>query len=139
MKFYMVMSLIVLAVVAAFYVAVMNRASEKIMSAVIPITVAAIVGIFMAVFIFGVEAPISTRFPVTFFYRTSDNIPLKLPLRNLQPFLFIVPQLNQRHPELMKDDTRGETLYHHFLQRAIIEILVSRYPSDWETEIVRFR
>ena len=139
MKVYFVLSLIIIAAVAAFYVVWTNRASEKIISAVIPITVAAIVGIFMAVFVFGGEAPVTTRFPVTFFYRTSDSIPLKMPLRRLQPFLFIVPQLNQRHPELMKDDTRGETLYHHFLQRAIIEILVSRYQRDWEKEIVRFK
>jgi hypothetical protein len=139
MKFYVILSLIVLAVVAAFYVVFMNRSSEKIISAVIPITVAAIVGIFIAVFIFGREAPTTIRFPVTFFYRTSDNIPLKMPLRRLQSFLFIVPQLNQRHPELMKDNARGEMLYHHFLQRAMIEILVSRYQSDWEKEIVRFR
>jgi hypothetical protein len=139
MKFYLILALVVLAVVATFYVVLMNRASEKIVSAVIPITVAAIVGIFIAVFIFGGEAPITTRFPVTFFYRAPDNLPLKMPLRRLQEFLFLVPQLNQQHPELMKDDTGGETLYHDFLQRAIVEILASRYQSDWEKEIVRFR
>ncbi len=38
---------------SAFYLVWMNRASEKLLSAVIPVAVAALAGILVAVFVFG--------------------------------------------------------------------------------------
>jgi len=129
----------VIVIAVAFYVVWMNRASEKIISAVIPISVAAVLGVLMAVFVFGGDSPTITKFPVTFFYRTSDHLPLAMPLRRPTLGFLFLPQLNQQHPDLMKDDTGGQTLYHHLLQRAIFDILASRYRGNWETEIIRFK
>lgn len=92
----------------------------------------------MAVFVFGGEAPETVEFPATFIFRVPDNMPAQLPFRPWRQSLFLVPQLKQSDPEMLKDDTGGAVLYHHFLQRAIIETLAFRYGNSWETKIVRF-
>ena len=38
----------------------------------------------------------------------------------------------------MADDTSGATLYHHLLQKAIIDILAQHHRHAWETDISRF-
>ncbi len=138
MRSVLILTTLVIATLCAFYVVWMNRASEKIITAVIPISIAALVGVFMAVFVFGGERAETIEFPTTLIYRTSDNLPVGMPFRPLSQTLFLVPQLKQSSPDMLKDDANGMILYHHFLQRSIIETLALRYGHSWETKIVRF-
>jgi hypothetical protein len=126
--------------VFAFYLVWINRASEKILTAVIPIVVAALVGIPLAVFVFGGLPTISEEFPSSFQIRKASKMPANLPLllmsRRFSTPLFEPSLLWQQHPELFNDpaDAEGATLYHHLLQSAIIEWMSFRYHGSWQAE-----
>ncbi|MDA2913223.1 hypothetical protein MYX77_04555 [Acidobacteriia bacterium AH_259_A11_L15] len=144
MKGALVLVLLIIATAAAFYLAWMNRASEKIITAVIPIAIAAIVAVFLAVLVFGGEAPINQVFPSTFMYRIEGKMPVGLPRilewRRFTDSLFAPAQLHKTHPEVFKEttDESGATLYHHLLQKSIIAWMGMRYTANWETEITDF-
>jgi hypothetical protein len=92
----------------------------------------------MAVFVFGGQAPETVEFPVMFIFKSPGNLPVQIPFRPLMNSLFLIPQLAKSHPELLRDDTDGAIVYHHFLQKAIIETLAFRYRNSWQTKILRF-
>jgi hypothetical protein len=138
MKAIFVLVTLIAATAVAFYVVWMNRASEKIVTTVIPIAIVALVGVLIAVFVFGGEPPVVKKFPVVFLFRRSDKAPWTPPDRPLLMSLFEVPELMKTHPELMGDNTEGATLYHHLLQRAMIDIIARHHRSSWETDIERF-
>lgn len=138
MKAYSILLLLVLVTLVAFYVVWMNRASEKIISAVLPISAAALIGIFMAVFVFGGQSTTIVQFPAMFIFKSPENISVAMPFRPVQPSLFLVPLLAKTNPDLMKDDDNGATLYHHLLQKAMIDSLILRYSSSWKAKIIRF-
>jgi hypothetical protein len=128
----------------AFYLVWMNRASEKILSAVIPVAVAGLAGIIIAVFVFGGEPAITAVFPSSFQYRLPSKMPLNLPLvlmsRRFSQSLFAPAQLFIVHPEFFSDpaDANGESLYHHLLQRAIIDWMGMTYAGTWQVEVLQF-
>jgi len=138
MKAYAILLLLVLVTAGAFYIVWMNRASEKIISAVLPISAAALIGIFMAVFVFGGHPATSTRFPAMFIFKSPENLPVSMPFRHFQPSLILVPLLAKKDPDMVKDNDQGATLYHHLLQKAIIDTLAMRYGSNWKAQITRF-
>jgi hypothetical protein len=129
---------------AAFYLVWMNRASEKILGAVIPVAVAGLAGIILAVFVFGGEAPTTTVFPSSFQYRLSSKMPINLPMvlmnRRFSQALFAPAELFKVHPEFFNDSTdpEGQSLYHHLLQRAIIDWMGLTYPATWQVEMLQF-
>lgn len=139
MKAYSVLVLLIISTALAFYVVWMNRESEKIVTAVVPISVAALIGVFLTVFLFGGEAPVTAKFPAVFLFRISDRAPLVPPDRTQLLSLFEVPTLEAEHPELIQDNDNGATLYHHLLQKAIIDTLTFRYAYTWEIDIVDFK
>jgi hypothetical protein len=140
MKAYAIFFVLVSVTSIAFYVVWMNRASEKIITAVLPISVAALIGIFMAVFVFGGQAATTVQFPAMLIFKAPENIPVALPFRPVQTSLFLVPLLAKTHPEVMRDTVNdgGVTLYHHLLQKSIIEALSLRYSSSWRAKIIRY-
>src|SRR5438270_1928687 len=133
----MVLLMMIAATAGAFYVVWLNRASEKIVTAVLPISVGALAGIFLSIFVFGAEAKTTVRFPVVFLFR-KDKMPVVPPYRPLLSSLFEVPELQKDHPDLIADDTQGATLYHHLLQRSIVDTIAFWHSGSWETEIDRF-
>jgi hypothetical protein len=139
MKAIAVLVLLILATGFAFYVVWMNRESEKIITAVVPISVAALIGVLLSVFLFGGEPVITAKFPAAFLFRISDRNPLNVPDRPMLLSLFEVPTLRQERPDLMEDGDNGATLYHHFLQKAIIDAFASRYSTTWEIETFDFK
>ncbi len=138
MRSVLVLVALILATGAAFYVVWMNRASEKIVTAVIPIAIAALIGVGLTVFVFGGQPPLTVKFPAVFLYQFSDKAPFAAPDRPMLNSLFEVPELQRDHPERMADETSGATLYHHLLQKAIIDILAQHHRFSWETDISRF-
>src|SRR6266446_4932604 len=129
---------------SAFYLVWMNRASEKILSALIPVAVAALTGIILAVFVFGGEPAISAVFPSSFQYRLPSKMPLNLPLvlmgRRFSQAQFAPGQLSKVHPQFLTDpaDANGESLYHHLLQKAIIDWMGLTYRGTWQVEMLQF-
>ena len=77
----------VAAIGGALYIAWMNRASEKVVTAILPITIAALVAVYLTV-LFGGESPTHLTFPVAFPYRTSDGMPLEIPFRPYRQLVF---------------------------------------------------
>jgi len=128
----------------AFYLVWMNRASEKILGAIIPVAVAALAGIIMAVFVFGGEPAISIVFPSSFQYRLPSKMPPNLPLvltnRRFSQAQFAPSMLYKIHPEFFTDpaDPEGQSLYHHLLQRAIIDWMGLTYSGTWQVEMLQF-
>ena len=139
MKALVVLVALIAATVFAFYVVWMNRESEKIITAVVPISVAALIGVFLSVFLFGGEPAVTARFPTVFLYRVSDLQPLAPPDRPLLNSLFEVPTLVAKHPELAKDKESGAALYHELLQKAIVDKLAFTFPHSWEVDIADFK
>jgi hypothetical protein len=132
-------------IVASFFLVLMNRASEKIVTAVIPITVAAITGITLSVFFFGSEdATIEEVFPASVMYHTDTKLPAELPSfllnRRSRSFFWLPGKLFEQHPEFFrdKDDQTGTALNHHLLQKALVDWLGTLYRSNWQSEIVSF-
>ncbi len=128
----------------AFYWVWMNRASEKILSAVIPVAVAALAGLYIAVFVFGGEPATTTVFPSSFQYRLSSKMPLNLPMvlmnRRFRQTLFAPAMLFKVHPEFFGNpaDAEGQSLYHHLLQRTIIDWMGLTYRGTWQVEMLQF-
>ena len=84
----LVLAALILATGVAFYVVWMNRASEKIVTAVIPIAIAALIGVGLTVFVFGGQPPLTVKFPAVFLYRSSDKAPWTPPARPMLNSLF---------------------------------------------------
>jgi hypothetical protein len=140
----------------AFWFVWMNRASEKIVASTLPIAVAAVIGIFLAGWVFGGEADYETAFPVCYMLDLETKLPLdtveemnNLPMKN--PMIFRshrfehgpspVPELKNQRPDLFLDTTKNDfcrNIYHHLLQRSLIDFLTVLYRGSWKAEAFRF-
>jgi hypothetical protein len=139
-----VLILLVLFVVIAGYLAWQNRASEKIMSAVIPTAFAAFIGVVLAVFVFGYEKPVSETFPSVFHYESKTKLPWFPPWGIGQRWIsdaYLAPgMLKAGMPDVFNDarDPNGMLLYHHLLQWAIVNWMAHAYGGNWRAEILHF-
>lgn len=144
MKAALILSVSGLMTAFAFYLVWMNRASEKILSTIFPVAVAALTGIILAVFVFGGQPTVRSVFPSSFQYRLSDKMPLNLPLvlmnRRFSGALFAPSMLSKVHPEFFSDsaDPEGRSLYHHLLQKAIVDWMGLTYSGTWQVEMLQF-
>ena len=117
----------------------MNRDSEKVVTTLF-LGVTALIGVLMAVALFGSEPPIRKVFSTPIMIDAKTRLPFEaLPY----PALPVVPTIEARekmkaHPELIPDpktDSFAQTLYHHLLQRAIVYWLEEKYPKTWEADV----
>jgi len=144
MKAVIILSVSGLMTAYAFYLVWMNRASEKILSAIFPVAVAALTGIILAVFVFGGEPATTTVFPSSFQYRLPSKMPLQLSMvlmnRRFSQTLFAPGMLFKVHPEFFSDpaDSEGQSLYHQLLQREIIDWMGLTYSGSWQVEMLQF-
>lgn len=144
MKTVLISSLFGILTIGAFVIVLLNRASEKILSAVIPITVAGLVGIFLSVFVFGGRPKVEVVFPSSVQYAVKTKMPANQPWalswRRYHYGRFLPPKLFSKHPEYFSDpaDSAGDSLYHHWLQRAIVDWLSERYGNSWQVESTFF-
>jgi hypothetical protein len=140
---YVLIALALLAVAAA-YLVWQNRASEKIIGAVIPTGFAAFIGVVLAVFVFGHEEPLSATFPSVFQYDSETKLPWVPPWGIGQRWIsdaYLAPvQLKGAKPEVFNDarDPKGMLLYHHLLQWAIVDWMAHAYGANWKAEILHF-
>jgi hypothetical protein len=139
-----VTTLFAVVTVTAFVLVLLNRASEKILTAVIPIAVAGLVAIYLAVFVFGGEPTVTVVFPTSFLYQADTKMPANLPhlllWRRFSPMSFLPEQLYSQHPEYFADtaDSDGSNIYHDLLQRAILDWMAQRYSGTWQVEVTQF-
>jgi hypothetical protein len=119
--------------------AYMNRDSEKIVTTLF-LGVTALIGSLLAVALFGSEPAILKVFSTPIMIDAKTGLPFEgLPY----PALPVLPTIGAReklkaHPELIPDlkvDPFAQTLYHHLLQRAIVNWLEEKYPSTWEADV----
>jgi hypothetical protein len=126
--------------VGAFIVTWMNRASEKIVTAAVPIGLAGFLGILLSVFVFGAVEPLKVVFSSGFLVNLDDRMPVQLPSvfesKRFGWAYFEVKQLHDEHPELFQgqEDEFGSHLYHHVLQKETLDWLSQNYPFSWQVE-----
>jgi hypothetical protein len=118
----------------AFVLVVMNRASEKVITASVPIALAALAGIAL-VFIFSEEPAVSRVFPVTFVRIKEGGAPANIPYRRNRNVEFLVNMLPKGNSVLANDP---QLVYHHLLQKALLEWIALRHWGAWETEQLAF-
>lgn len=144
MKTTIVTAIFALLTIAAFGLVWLNRASEKILTAVIPVAAAGLIAIYLAVFVFGGEPSVSTIFPIAFQYQIASKMPANLPLtlfsRRDTMSLFLPAQLHSTHPEYFSDpaDSDGILLHRHLVQRVILDWLAFHYSNSWDIEMTQF-
>jgi hypothetical protein len=127
-----------LLVALTFWLVYVNRGSEKVISAALPIAIAAVVGVFLTVFAFANEPDISKAFPVTFFYRAENATPVSPPFRRNHNDVFLAARLLKDDPSKANDGTGGSLLYHHLLQKALFEWIAFKHAGAWDSEHLSF-
>ena len=73
--------------------------------------------------------------------RGSRSAPVvALSWRRFNSPLFAPSQLFQRDPKLLQDpdDATGSVLYHHLLQKSLVDWIGSLYRGSWQTELLSF-
>jgi hypothetical protein len=132
---------VTIAAIFVIWLAWMNRASERVITAIIAAAIA-LIGAPVAVLVFGGDQPVSAVFPVAFLYQADSKLPANLPWsmshRRFLPSSLAPAELFKQDPNSFNDekDKLGIELYHHLLQRSLIDWL--GYGGGWQTEILRF-
>jgi hypothetical protein len=136
----------------SFFLVWQNRGAEKIVTTAIPVAVAGLIGIALATFVFGAIGPVSEAFPVAYLLEKDSRLPFApadiLPLRPESEFIMFgireaIQRANTPDSDVEKFLPAGgdqsafsQRLYHHVLQRAIIDWLQARYPGHWRMEFL---
>ena len=139
-----VLAILLLLTLFAYWLVFMNSASEKIVTAVIPITVGALTAVFLSVFVFGAQPAISDVFPAAYTFRKDNNTPWIAP-RPLAAYSYVMlfpTSIYKSSPEIFGawEGTRAvtpSTIYHHLLQRVMIDWMMFHYRADWQIEILQ--
>jgi len=127
-------------VLLAFVLVVVNRNSEKIVSAAVPLAFAAFAALAL-VFAFAREEPITRVFPVNFCYQVQDKLPIVITGRPFPHILHLVDQVRQQDPKALDepmDIHPGGLVYHELLQKGFIEWIAMRHFANWRMELLRF-
>lgn len=134
----------ILLVVGLFYVVAfvfiwMNRGSEKIVTTAIPLGVAGILGTILALLVFGNQEPLTAAFPAGFFINLKDKTPYQLPWlfegKRFFQAAFTCKQLFDSNPKAFSEPSDPQELYHHLLQKALVDWMSFRYGSSWQIEV----
>lgn len=155
MKSFIVLGFLLAATAFAFWFVWMNRASEKILMSTLPIATGAILTVFLAGWVFGGESDYDTKFPVCYMIDLESKLPLDS-IEEINKFgadrsmIFrmhrfsngpsAVPLLKPRRPDLFSDTTKNDfcrNIYHHLLQRSLIDFLAQLYRASWRAEPLR--
>jgi hypothetical protein len=131
--------LMAISIGSAFWLVVLNRNSEKIVTAAVPLAFAALVALYL-IFWFAREQPMTRVFPVSFSFQVADKLPLSIPDRPTLEQLFFVDEIRQRDPKALeeKPDAHGLLIYHELLQKSLVDWIASRHFGHWRMELLRF-
>jgi hypothetical protein len=124
--------------VVAFYFVWQNRGSEKVVTTA-GLGLVGLIGALVAVIVFGAQPPLRKVFSSTYLIKLSNQQPH--PLMGTSPRftygIYEIQQLTKVHPELFTnlENLPRSTLYHHLLQKNLVDWIAARYPGSWEIEI----
>jgi hypothetical protein len=125
-----------------FILVYLNRESEKLLNAVVPIATASIAAIIIGGFVLGGLPTRSEVFSAEFQVQLKNKMPVELPwaLRWRRPTqsLFEPAALFKKNPKYFEGNGVPTTLYHHLLQKAIIDWMGFNYRSGWQVELTQF-
>jgi len=125
-----------------FVLVYLNRESDKLLNAVVPIATAAIAAIIIGGFVFGGLPSRIELFPASFQVQMQRKMPAQLPWtltwRRYSHSLFEPAALFNKDPKYFEGDAIPSTLYHHLLQKAIVNWMGFNYRSGWQTEVIKF-
>jgi hypothetical protein len=127
---------------AAFGLVWFNRASPEVVGAAVPVAGAALSGLVL-VFAFNKPAPIERAFPVLILGQRSDKQPIFVPQRRASDALLGFFSKAIAENSKLLDDPRFEDLaagplYHHLLQRGILDWISFRYSGTWRVRFETF-
>jgi hypothetical protein len=127
--------------VGAVWIVYLNRASEKIVSAALPIAAAAVLALCLSVFVFGADPPQAARFEVSYTINMDDKKPspeVVICKQNGEFSLQAMDEVSTLHPEFLKNprDTNAIQLYNHLLQWEIMRRISIMFSKHWQTEII---
>ncbi len=143
MKFGLLVAVIVLTNIAFAFVYI-NRDSDRLLNAIIPIAVASLAAIFLAGFISGSLDNRDEAFQASFQIRYKENLPVDLPWitmgRRFPLVLFETRELFKQNPKFFEDSETEATLtlYNHLLQKVIVDWIGTHYPGGWQMEFNKF-
>jgi hypothetical protein len=144
MKSMLLLIILALGTIGAFWFVWMNRASEKIVTSTVPIAILALIGIFFVGWVFGGEDDYQVVFPVCFPVDLRTKLVIEEPMifRNHR-FYFgpsQIAELRKQRPDLFPDDKNNfvRNVYQHFLQRSFVDFLVMLYRGTWRGRALRF-
>lgn len=147
---------LIVATAGAFWFVWMNRASEKIINSTLPIAVAAILAVILAGWVFADEPDFDAVFPVNYMVDLETKLPLeavdtinKFRINDSSVFSsrrFVlgpspITLLKSQRPDLLDANKNNfvRNLYHHLLQRSIIDLLIQIYRGSWKAEPLYFK
>lgn len=129
-----------LLVAAGFVIVVMNRQSQAVVTAAVPVVFGALSAMAL-VFAFNRPEPIRLTFPTAFYWQKSDKLGVVIPYRSFSwNALSWVEALKQVDPRLLdepSDKAEGEELYHDLLQKALVDWIASRHFGTWRVQSIR--
>ncbi len=124
-------------ILAAFVLVFINRDSEKIVSAAIPLALATFSALAL-IFAFAREGPMTRIFPVNFLFQVRDKQPIQIGARPYPHQLFFFSELRQRNPDALEDAADSRVIYHEFLQKMLVDWIAMRHFGHWRMEILQF-
>jgi hypothetical protein len=127
--------------VAAVWLVYLNRGSEKIVSAAVPIAAASLLALGLSVFVFGADSSTTVRFISAYTLVTSTKKPEPKVVICKQNGEFSLDAMNwviASHPEVLKNpnDSNAIQLYNHLLQWEIMRRMSLMFGKHWQTEVV---
>ena len=123
-----------------FVLVVINRDSEKVVTAAIPLAFAAFSAL-LSILAFARQESISRVFPVSFSFQVADKVPMDIRYRPMLVQLhFFFDEILKRNPKALEEqsDERGVLVYHEFLQKVLVDWIASRHFKHWRMELLTF-
>jgi hypothetical protein len=106
----------------AFVLVVLNRQSQEVVNAAVPVAVGALAALTLA-FSFAQHAPVSQLFPAQLFMQQSDNYPMLVPLRPTSfGTLALFDEAVRSTPVILEGvASPSDEIYDDFIQAAILD------------------
>jgi hypothetical protein len=147
MKFALTLSLVLAVATGVFWLVWMNRASEKVLTTVITISIGGVVSIVLSTYFFSSVPQVRSAFPVCMSYQLDGSSiwvrPPHLSAGHHAGFSFgLLRELQKQKPELFVGHAKqvGDPeiirIYHHLLQKEIIDWIGLMFRGTWSPEIL---
>lgn len=124
--------------VAAMVMVFLNRASEKVVTSYLSISLGFVAGLALAIAAFADQGKMDERFPISFFVDRRDGHLVNISTRSVLFFDLGLSAWNHASSFLDSKNTLDLKPYHLALQRTLIEWMNHVYWRTWRVESVRY-